>query len=144
LLGIEDRIKESRKKAGFTQPQLAKHLGVSHRTVTTYEKDASKITVKMTQKIATECGVDEIWLLTGQGVMETAILTKEHLTRKQTLVNPFKDPDAGEDLIKSLAVLESLNPQLFEVTKQQVEIACKSAVDNNPGELSRSPKKSNG
>lgn len=64
---LEDRIKKSRKYKGLTQPQLAKKTGVSHRTITTYEKNASKITVALSQKIASECAVDFVWLLTGHG-----------------------------------------------------------------------------
>ena len=119
-MGIEDRIKESRKNAGLTQPQLAEVLGVSHRTVTTYEKDASKITVKMTQKIASECGVNEIWLITGQGEMETSTQTqrleagKKLIIEHQEITNQFKDPDRGLRINQRMIRIQNAKESLLD------------------------------
>lgn len=107
---LESRIKKARKKAGLTQHQVAELIGVSHRSITSYEKDAGKITVKITQKIAIECKVDEIWLLTGQGSMEV------NVPEKQLQIDPSNVTVIKHQNIINERLLEigNISGQLFE------------------------------
>jgi len=67
MLSLNERIKEARKYANLTQAELSGLIGASLRALINYEKDASKVTVTLVQKIAQECHVNEAWLLTGLG-----------------------------------------------------------------------------
>lgn len=61
---LVDRLRKSREAAGLTQQQLAKALGVSRRTLVTYERnDQLKRRVLMAWALAT--GVPLAWLEQG-------------------------------------------------------------------------------
>ncbi len=133
MVELNFRIKEARKYAGLTQPELAEKIGVSHRTLTGYEKDASKITVRISQKIATICKVSEIWLLTGQGQMTgTDISNAKNLNgpnitkvviEHQNIVRRFKDPERGLKINQKLIEIQDANEELYD----QVESFIKGA-----------------
>jgi transcriptional regulator with XRE-family HTH domain len=125
MIDLKLRIKEARKHAGLTQPKLAELIGVSHRTLTSYEKDASKVTVKISQKIATVCKINEIWLLTGHGKMLDDSAEKEknketpnNLTRvvieHQDMVKRFKNPERGLIWNKRLVDIEDVSEELCD------------------------------
>ena len=66
---LKERLRKARDYAGLTQTALAKAIGVSDRSMVTYEQNPAKITIGNLHLIADVCGVDEIWLLTGHGTM---------------------------------------------------------------------------
>ncbi|MCP3944843.1 MAG: helix-turn-helix domain-containing protein [Desulfobacteraceae bacterium] len=63
---IEKRLKVIRKKAGFSQKQLADVLGITARTLQRYEKDSSTLPAKAALKISLLCNVDLKWFLVGE------------------------------------------------------------------------------
>ncbi|MCF8088972.1 MAG: helix-turn-helix domain-containing protein [Desulfotignum sp.] len=130
MSSLEDRIKKARNIAGLTQPQLAKILDVSHRTITNHEKDASKITVQIAQKIASVCKVNEVWLLTGKGNMVGSEPTEDlqHTTRRhQDLVREFRDPIRGLVINQRLIELEKINQAVFDRVDAYIAGAHESA-----------------
>jgi transcriptional regulator with XRE-family HTH domain len=68
-MSIENRIKEARKFAGFSQKSLADKLAITGRTLQRYEKDASKMPIEIAKNISFLCAVDLSWLLTGEEQM---------------------------------------------------------------------------
>lgn len=57
------RIKEARKKAGLTQAELAKMLGVSNSFIAQYENDLRKPKIETLQRIAVELEISPTALL---------------------------------------------------------------------------------
>ena len=127
MTNLKERIKEARQNAGLTQPQLAESVGVSRRTIVNYEKDASNASVEIVQKIASKCGVDEIWLLTGKGTMleshcpdNVTKVVVEH----QDLVSRFKDPERAKKFNEFLIEIEEDDPEGYdELYKEARSIA---------------------
>ncbi len=124
MINLKNRIKKARKHARLTQPQLAELIGVSHRTLTSYEKDASKVTIKISQKIASECKVNEIWLLTGKGEMlddnNDNNVTKV-IIEHQDIVKHFKDPERAKDINKRLIEIEAANEELYNKVDSYIQ-----------------------
>ncbi len=62
-----DRMAAARERAGLSQVQLAKQLGVKHATVRNWEDDLSEPRANKLQMMAGLVGVSLSWLLTGDG-----------------------------------------------------------------------------
>jgi transcriptional regulator with XRE-family HTH domain len=110
---LEERMKQARLYANLTQPALSKTIGVSLRTLKKYEKDATNTAVQTIQMIAMTCGVDEVWLLTGQKKMiETSpdVITKDFIkTINANLIKLKKvDPDSLYEINEMIKVKMNL------------------------------------
>lgn len=133
---LEDRLKQARLKAGFTQAELSNLLGISLRTLTTHEKDASNVSVSLAQNIAQICKVDEIWLLTGQGSM----LKKEEPDNKdrsnvtkviiehQGIVQQFKNPEKGLENNEYLLGIEKASEELYKKVSDYLKTTHEAAT----------------
>lgn len=66
---IGSRIKEVRKAYGLTQAEFGKDICVKGNTIACYENGIRKPSNAIIRAIAREFGVDEDWLLTGEGEM---------------------------------------------------------------------------
>lgn len=64
---LKDRIKQARAFGGLTQKDLAKLVGVSQPVISQLERGDNLQSVHLL-KIAEVCGVDPIWLSSGQGL----------------------------------------------------------------------------
>lgn len=95
---IGKRVAWARKKAGLSQGQLAKAIGVSQPTIWQLENDASKGT-KHLVKIAEVCQVSAKWLDDGTGHPKAGIKTPS-VAKFETLT-----PEAQD---RALAVNEAL------------------------------------
>ena len=62
-----DRMAAARERAGLSQAQLAKRMGVKHSTVRKWEDDLSEPRANKLQMMAGLVGVSLSWLLTGDG-----------------------------------------------------------------------------
>ncbi|MBF0176038.1 MAG: LexA family transcriptional regulator [Magnetococcales bacterium] len=67
---LSSRIRTAREHAGFTQKELADRVGISQTAVHKLECGRSRSS-RRTVAIAMTCGVDPVWLETGQGDMVT-------------------------------------------------------------------------
>lgn len=142
---LEKRLKKARKTAGVTQPQLAELIGVSRRTVINYEKDASKAPVLTVQNIAIECGVNEIWLLTGQGKMEASTAaTPEELTRHQNELKPSKDLERDRILDERLSTIKALNRRAYDRVGVYIHATYDAVMEDHSAKLSPSRNGSSG
>jgi transcriptional regulator with XRE-family HTH domain len=117
---IESRLKFIRKKAGFSQKKLAERLGVTARTLQRYEKDASILTIKIATNISYLCGVDLLWLMTGQGMMETS-----EAKSTESIVRRFKEPKRGLGILERLLKIEELSEKVYD----RVDVYIESAYD---------------
>jgi transcriptional regulator with XRE-family HTH domain len=65
-MSIGERIRAARKRAGMTQPELAKKVGMKQATLSQLETGESK-TTRLIGSIAHHLGVNALWLETGRG-----------------------------------------------------------------------------
>lgn len=61
-MGIGRRIKEARERAGLTQEELAKRVGVTGSAITNYEKETSHPKEAIMYALIDELGVDANYL----------------------------------------------------------------------------------
>lgn len=64
---IGERVKEVRKKMGFSQKELANELGISQNHVSSIETDKEKPSSLLIKFLSIKYNVDEEWLRTGTG-----------------------------------------------------------------------------
>lgn len=134
MVALNERIKMARKHANLTQIELSSRVGSSIRAFINYEKDASKVTVSLVQRIAHTCGVNEIWLLTGHGEMISDIENHKkavnddiiELEHKE-LVSKFKDKAKGKLYNEQLIELEQINEILFNDVGTYISATLNSA-----------------
>ena len=62
-----DRLAGAREAAGQTQPQLAKRLGVTVKTLRAWEDDLKEPRANRVQMLSGLLNVSLMWLLTGEG-----------------------------------------------------------------------------
>ncbi|SFA79964.1 Helix-turn-helix [Poseidonocella pacifica] len=62
-----DRLTAAREKAGLTQKDLSRRLGVKLKTLTDWESDLSEPRANKLSMIAGLLNVSIVWLLTGEG-----------------------------------------------------------------------------
>lgn len=74
---MKDRIKKVREcnSYGKNQKMFAEFLGISPANLASYETGRRKPTDAVVQLICQKCHVNQEWLLTGQGEMESPIDT---------------------------------------------------------------------
>ena len=63
---LSDRLRKAREVAGLKQATMAKEIGISHRSVTSYESGATVPRLIVLKAWAMRCGVPLQWLETGE------------------------------------------------------------------------------
>jgi|SRR6516165_10377803 transcriptional regulator with XRE-family HTH domain len=76
---INERIREARKGAGLTQPQMADLLAVAPRTYQNYEKD--RVPWRLMGKISDVTGRSLRWLLHGEDDAEPSMEIMQRIGR---------------------------------------------------------------
>ena len=94
-----ERVKEIRKKLGFTLEKFGERLGVTKQTVSRIENGINNVTDQMTKSICREFGVDYIWLTTGEG--EMFVETDDDFIERIDRIMAGKD-EARKNLFKAL------------------------------------------
>lgn len=64
---LGDRVRWAREQAGFTQPQLAKKIGMAQARLSKLETGPAPMGTSFIVKIALACKVSAYWLETGRG-----------------------------------------------------------------------------
>ncbi len=117
-----ERLRNSREFAGMNQKELSEILGISLRTLVTYEKNPTNLTIKNMKNIARCCNVDEVWLLTGMGKMSASSQTES------TSINLFLDAPRADRIIHQLATLERTDPAKYNKVEGYID----AQIDNPP------------
>lgn len=90
-----EKIKQARKKAGFTQAQLADYVGVHRSTIANYELKRRKPTFIELKKIADVLHVDVNYLVEGAEVASE----DELMIRANDVFGNLNISDSDKDLI---------------------------------------------
>ncbi len=135
------RLKTARNHAGLTQVALSKKTGIPQSTISTAEREGNGS--GETPVYAQACGVDALWLATGQGEMlPTAITitaTLPGLTMRSAIENqPLAPVQQAQEAINGVA---SLNVALNSLTTYlaQVEPGRRESVATLMASLVRTP-----
>lgn len=100
---MNERIKEVRKARNMTQQQLAEAIGLSRNYIAMIETGQRDPSDRTIADICRVCGVDEIWLRTGTGDMDTP------KTRQEELAEIFAKAEISDDvksrMIRAMAQL---------------------------------------
>ena len=78
-MDMNDRVKIIRKSFGLNQEQFAKKIQINQRTLSSIERDVTKLTDRNLKQICTEFRINEVWLRTGEGEMKCQVTTDERL-----------------------------------------------------------------
>lgn len=120
LLG--NRIRELRTEYGLTQADLAKKVGVSKATITSYESDLRQPSYDVLIKLANifKVSIDSILLNRAEYIIDVSDLTPMQINKVKDLVSYFKKSDlieafSGEGLTYSeIKNLMSKYPSVFK------------------------------
>lgn len=89
-----ERIKEIRAETNLTMEEFGKRIGVTRATISRIESGKITVTGQVHRSICREFGVNEDWLLTGEGEMFAntvsheldAAVSRYHLTQKDRIL----------------------------------------------------------
>lgn len=108
---MNERIKAARKARKMTQKQLAEAIGLTQNYIAMIETGRREPSERTISDICQVCGVDEIWLRTGTGDMDTP------KTRREELEEIFHHCEIGTDakarLIRAMAQLPDSAAEAF-------------------------------
>lgn len=100
---MNERIKAARKARKMTQKQLAEAIGLTQNYIAMIETGQRDPSDRTIADICRVCGVDEIWLRTGTGDMDTP------KTRQEELAEIFAKAEISDDvksrMIRAMAQL---------------------------------------
>jgi transcriptional regulator with XRE-family HTH domain len=69
--GIKERLKKIRGETGLNQTEFSKRIKINQSTYSGIETGRESLTARNRRLICLEFGIEETWLLTGQGPMFT-------------------------------------------------------------------------
>ena len=84
-MSFKERLRQARKHAGLTQQQLAEKVGMTQPSITDLERGKSQSTT-MTAELAHACGVNALWLASGEGGMLDVQITSTPLPQELILL----------------------------------------------------------
>ena len=95
-----ERVRRSRRHAGLTAPQLAVQLGLSPGAVAQWETEGKRPRdiVGTSQEVARICGVDYIWLLTGDGKTRGCLALPPPVVKRNGRAAPRPKKTSAGDL----------------------------------------------
>lgn len=112
---LAKRIKAAREHAGLTQIELSRKVGLPQQVISKLENDLQQETAALI-KIAVACGVDPVWLDSGQGNM----LSYGRDAKIQAVVSAMENlPEYKKDILvqTSNALAEQQSAQKNNGTK---------------------------
>jgi transcriptional regulator with XRE-family HTH domain len=102
------RLKELRKKLGIKQGKFAERIGLKQGSYSDVENGKEVLTQRNIKLICLEFGVNEVWLLTGEGLMFTS----------KPPPQAFARPDGKELADDERELLETYDRLLPETRKE--------------------------
>lgn len=118
MKGIKDRIKLIRTSKKLSQDEFGKMINLSRSQIAGYETGAKNVTDRAVSDICREFKINEEWLRTGEGEMESKMTSDEEFA---FLVGAFaaESDDLKKRVIK--AMLEIENKDDWELIASLVE-----------------------
>lgn len=105
MITIGERIKEVRKRKGYTQQKFAEELGLKQNTIATYEMNKTAPSERTLSDICSKFGVDSDWLRLGIGDNPFLPVSREDKIT-EILSKAIDGPSTARDrLIRALARL---------------------------------------
>ncbi len=111
----------------MSQKELSEILGVSLRTLVTYEKNPTNLTIKNMKNIAHHCNINEVWLLTGMGKMPASNQSHPPST------NLFLDTPRADRIIQQLATLERTAPTKYNKVEGYIDAQMDTSLKKPEG-----------
>ncbi len=109
MSSIGERLKQLRKERNISQADLAQALGTNIFTVSRWERNVAVPSSKYSKKISKYFGVNELWLLTGEGEKDAPLEEEEQAKEELSWIT---------DEVRSLVILCSkyfdLSPDIVE------------------------------
>lgn len=111
---IGERIKEIRKRKGYTQQRFADELGLKQNTIATYEMNKTTPSDRTILDICQKFRIREEWLRTGEGDMEIANSQRDKLNHF------FQDvlSTAPDERSAFVAALDDLDPKFWPLVAE--------------------------
>lgn len=127
-----ERIKQVRKSMNLTLEAFGQRIGVTRAAISNIENGIRSVTEQMRRSVCREFGVNENWLLAGEGEMFEktvshvldAAVKQYHLTQKdRTLIEKFMElpPDARGVILEYIERAAAALRQLDEDEERQIE-----------------------
>ena len=96
---MKNRIKELRTSEGLSMQAFAERLNLSKGTISLWESGERNIPNKMTKVICKEFGVNETWLLTGEGEMKAPPSREQEIADLATKLLKINPDDPADQLL---------------------------------------------
>ena len=109
---MKERIKELRKRLGFTQQEFADKLGIKRGSIGNYELGRNIPVDSVIALICDRCHVNETWLRTGEGDMFVEVSRDDELQR---LIDASMNDEAGEIKRRIAAAVIRLSPEQLRI-----------------------------
>lgn len=114
---MKDRIKQIRKSENLTQVEFAERLGISASNVISYENGLRSPSASGIQNICRTFGINEQWLLTGEGEMKSE--SKEEELARLT-AQMFREEDESFRL-KLVRMVANMSDEQIEMCQKMVD-----------------------
>lgn len=116
------RVKMVRESEGLSMAKFAERLGVSHGSISLLESGKRNLTPQMAKLISKEFGVNETWLLTGEGSMMDPISPEDEVAQLAADLYAL-EPDSYEfRMIKKIAKLaQTLTDEEFAALRKVIK-----------------------
>jgi len=98
---IGDRLRQARERAGMTQEALADKLAVSHKTISAWERGRSGVGVAQLRQAAAVLGVDLLWLIGEDGVVEAKARRTSSRSTSTSTESRSLPVDSVQDLVEA-------------------------------------------
>lgn len=103
-MNLSERIKLARSKAGLTQSMLAEKVGIAQTAISQLESGKTLRSSYLIQ-IAQACGVNSLWLQSGEGEMEAP---EDQVALTHAVLNEIHTGEHDEDAHKNFAMRERI------------------------------------
>ncbi len=114
---MQDRIREARKRMGFSQGELAKMIHTSTAYISLIESGKRRISPEQLATLAVSLGVREEWLATGEGDMTDHEATRDRRSIGERLLQVRKEKKMNQAQFGEALGVTRLTISLLERNK---------------------------
>ena len=133
---IGERMRDARKAKGLTQAALAEKVRLKRNTIANYETNNIKPSERSVLNICAVLGINEKWLLTGEGEMLRQLSEDEELELIFDQIHMRTDPTIRA-IIRAYWMLPDNAKAAVRQFILDADAQIKNAGDESPGEMLR-------